>query len=182
MLAWKVHKNQKIYDIMNTKTVKNTGDITEARQHFLDQVSTHVSQEPFAANLLDVIGGQLEASVCCKHSNKPMYWCSVVNIPAECPEALKEFVKGGVFSMPCGLYDSCRNWMCFRWADFDNSDSIERPHLASHIGKHTTGIAHWKAHNWHHTFGSFRWEAHNWHRTFGRPKYFICPACRMSLP
>ena len=152
MLAWKVHKNQKIYDIMNTKTVKNTGDITEARQHFLDQVSTHVSQEPFAANLLEFIGGELEASVFCKHSNKPMYWCSVVNIPAECPEALKEFVQGGVFSMPCGLYDSCRNWMCFRWADFDNSDSM---------GKY--------------------WEAHNWHRSRGRPKYFICPACMHAM-
>ena len=156
MLAWKIHNNQKIYNIMNTKTAEvenrtNTGDITEARQHILDQVSNHVRRTPFSEKLLEFIGCELEASVCCKYSRKPMYGCTVQNIPAECPEALKEFVQDGIFSMPCVYYDMCRNWMFFRCAEFYNNDSMR-----------------------------IHWEEHNRHRTAKRPRHFICPACMVS--
>ena len=134
---------------INAKDNINTGIITEdRRQHFLQQVCNHVSQEPFSADLLEFIGGVLDGDVCCKYSHKPMYCCNVLNIPDECPAALREFVQDGVYSVPCGFYDSCRNWICFRLAEFCTNDSMR-----------------------------IHWERHNWNRKGMKGRYFSCPAC-----
>ena len=137
--------------IMNTDAKNYNEDLTTNSQYdkLLQQVSAHRHGEMIPREVLSYIGGEVHGNVICYYSKVPMYSCNIQNIAATCPAVLREFIKAGVYSVPCRYMHKCNQWMFFRQADY---------------GKHVNMTP--------------AWEQNHWHRTKTKPKYFICPACR----
>ena len=106
----------------------------------------HNVGEHFSEDIMYYIGCDLWGYKC-EHSSLPYWQCSIHKLPEQGHPALIEFVKAGVYSLPCHNYRQCGHWILFRQAHFEINENMER-----------------------------KWKALGW-RKGGKRKYFTCPDC-----
>ena len=115
----------------------------------LEEVRAHKQGAHFSQTIMLFIGCDLRG-LTCEHSKLPYWQCSTVNMPQNTHHELANFVRDGVYSLPCACYNKCGQWIFFRQAHFAHNHNMQE-----------------------------NWEAIGWHRA-GKKRYFLCPACKVT--